>query len=450
MSTPASRAGKTTYIPSMSDHAYALAAIMRHMGMLAEVLPPSDEESMTIGLDLCNGRECLPCFLTTGDVIRRSRQPGFDPARSIFLMPGSTGPCRFGQYSLLQREILNRHGLGDLTVVSPMISNSYDGLGDDPTELRKRFWEGAVAVDLLLKLLHEHRPYETEPGASDAAYRSALDGVIGTLDTSGGGDALIEPLDAAAELFARVPVDRSEPRPIVAVIGEVFVRLNTHANRHIVEQVEAAGGQVALAGFAEWQYNSHYNHIVECRLRRRRADWLKAVLTQSWMRRREHVFHARVAHLLDEACEPKVAKLAAGLRPYYDPGLEGEAIPTMERAMASARTGAAGILNVLPFSCMPGIIASAMGPRLRQDLDWIPWLDLSFDGQETTNIRTRLEAFMHQVFQYQRRNRPTDRRSIPNGKNATPVAGGYRAASPHSPSLHRRPAGRGMRERQSG
>jgi hypothetical protein len=52
---------------------------------------------------------------------------------------------------------------------------------------------------------------------------------------------------------------------------------------------------------------------------------------------------------------------------------------------------------------MPGIISSAMAPRVRRDLDWIPWLDLSFDGQETTNTRTRLEAFMHQVFQFQRR-----------------------------------------------
>lgn len=447
MSTTADRAAKTTFIPSMSDHAHSLAAVMRFMGMKAEVLPPSDEESMTIGLDLCNGRECLPCFLTIGDVIRRSRQPGFDPAHSIFLMPGSTGPCRFGQYSLLQREILTRQGLSELEVLSPMISNSYDGLGDNPTELRKRFWEGAVAVDLLLKLLHEHRPYETVPGAAAAAYATALDAVIRTIETTGGGDALFEPLDFAAGLFANLPVDRSEPRPIVAVIGEVFVRLNIHANRDIVAQVEAAGGQVALAGFAEWQYNSHWNHIEECRLRRRHGDRLKAVLTQTWMRRRERLFHARVAHVLSEACEPKVARLAARLRPYYDPGLEGEAIPTMERAMESVRRGASGILNVLPFSCMPGIIASAMGPRLRQDLDWIPWLDLSFDGQETTNIRTRLEAFMHQVFQYQRRGNATPPGA--HSKNgASPMAGGYRAIASPRGIRDRAARRRGVRQRQ--
>lgn len=402
MSAAAASSVKTTYIPYMSDHAHALAAIMRSMGMRAEVLPPSDEESMTIGLDLCSGRECLPCFLTTGDLIRRSRLPGFDPANSVFVMPGSTGPCRFGQYSLLQREILARFGLEAVTVASPMITNSYDGLGDNPTELRKRFWEGAVAVDLLLKLLHEHRPYEREPGAAEAAYRSGLEAVLLALATPGNGDGLPDALDFAADRFARVPMDRSVPRPVVAMIGEVFVRLNAYSNRHLVLEVEAAGGQVTLAGFAEWQYNSHWNLIENRRILRQRGEQVKAVLTQAWMRRREHVLHHRVAHVLTEPCEPPVARCAAKLRPYYDPALEGEAIPTLERAIESANRGASGILNVLPFSCMPGIIASAMAPRLRRDLGWIPWLDLSFDGQETTNIRTRLEAFMHQVFQFQR------------------------------------------------
>lgn len=402
MSAVASGPDKTIFIPCMSDHAYALEAIMHNMGMKAEVLPPPNEDSMTIGLDLCSGRECLPCFLTTGDLILRSRMPDFEPAKSVFLMPGSAGPCRFGQYSLLQRDILGRHGLGDVAVLSPSISNSYDGLGDNPGELRKRFWEGAVAVDLLLKLLHEHRPYEREKGAAETAYRASLDRVLATLETQGAGDALLPAMDFAADAFARVEVDRSEPRPVIAMIGEVYVRLNAHANRHLIEQVEAAGGQVSLAGFAEWQYNSHWNMIQDRRLRRMRGEQLKGILTEAWMRRREHRMHARVAHVLEDPPETKAGHLAAAIRPYYEPAIEGEAIPTMSRAIDCARRGASGILNVLPFSCMPGIIASAMGPRLRRDLDWIPWLDLSFDGQETTNIRTRLEAFMHQVFQYQR------------------------------------------------
>ena len=64
--------------------------------------------------------------------------------------------------------------------------------------------------------------------------------------------------------------------------------------------------------------------------------------------------------------------------------------------------GANGIVAVMPFSCMPGIVTAAIAPRLRRDLDNIPWLDISFELQKSTNIQTRLEAFMSQAKHYQR------------------------------------------------
>jgi len=77
-----------------------------------------------------------------------------------------------------------------------------------------------------------------------------------------------------------------------------------------------------------------------------------------------------------------------------------EATLTMGRALDLARHGLAGIVNVLPFSCMPGTVVAGMAPRLRQALHGLPWLDLLFDGQRETNIKTRLQAFMHQAWQW--------------------------------------------------
>jgi predicted nucleotide-binding protein (sugar kinase/HSP70/actin superfamily) len=80
-----------------------------------------------------------------------------------------------------------------------------------------------------------------------------------------------------------------------------------------------------------------------------------------------------------------------------------EAVLTMGRVLDLARHGIAGVINVLPFSCMPGTVVSCMAPRLREEMHGVPWLDVAFDGQEETNLHTRLEAFMHQSFQYHRR-----------------------------------------------
>jgi hypothetical protein len=51
---------------------------------------------------------------------------------------------------------------------------------------------------------------------------------------------------------------------------------------------------------------------------------------------------------------------------------------------------------------MPGMVVSGLSAKMRRDLDHLPWLDVNFDGQPITNIRTRLEAFVHQVTQYAR------------------------------------------------
>ena len=42
--------------------------------------------------------------------------------------------------------------------------------------------EGIVAVDLLTKVLHEHRPYEVVPDSSDEAYAASLDDTVRALE----------------------------------------------------------------------------------------------------------------------------------------------------------------------------------------------------------------------------------------------------------------------------
>jgi len=66
-----------------------------------------------------------------------------------------------------------------------------------------------------------------------------------------------------------------------------------------------------------------------------------------------------------------------------------------------ALKGASGVVNVMPFTCMPGTITSAILKRYREQNDHFPVLNMAYDGQEQSNILTRLEAFMYQARQYQ-------------------------------------------------
>lgn len=109
-----------------------------------------------------------------------------------------------------------------------------------------------------------------------------------------------------------------------------------------------------------------------------------------------------VADLLPARMEARSAVLMRNTARYMDPEISTEAVTSIGKAVELAQHGASGILNVLPFTCMPGTISAGRAPRIRRDLDGIPWLDLRYDMQQGTNINTRLEAFMYQAIHFQR------------------------------------------------
>ena len=97
---------RTVFIPHMSDHAFALAGAFEYCGRAAEVLPESSGETVDLGKKYVSGKECYPCAVTTGDMIKKIMEPGFDPDRSAFFMPSGAGPCRFGQYNVFHRLVI--------------------------------------------------------------------------------------------------------------------------------------------------------------------------------------------------------------------------------------------------------------------------------------------------------------------------------------------------------
>jgi predicted nucleotide-binding protein (sugar kinase/HSP70/actin superfamily) len=267
--------------------------------------------------------------------------------------------------------------------------------------MRALAWEAIVVADLLQKLLHAHRPYESRPGQTDALYQVCLQRLVEATE-AGGGRRLQDAVKWMARQFAALPVDHSEPRPLIGLVGEIYLRFNDYANQEIIRQVEAVGGEVVLATMQEWIYFVNWNHVRRMREQGQAIEILKTILTDLYQRYQERQLVKPAAHLLRTPYEVPSARLMDNIRPYYEPLLATETVLTIGESIELARHGASGILNIMPFSCMPGIISSGLAPRIRADLDNIPWLDVVFDAQGGTNFHTRLEAFMYQSEQYRR------------------------------------------------
>ena len=124
-----------------------------------------------------------------------------------------------------------------------------------------------------------------------------------------------------------------------------------------------------------------------------------------WLRRSPQGFaRALLADLIQRWDErrlghrqPSALKLIRLASPYLHHTFKGEAILSIGKALDLIENGAAGIINIMPFTCMPGTVVSAIAKQIE-----IPWLDVSIDGTEGVNLEIRLEAFMHQAASYKK------------------------------------------------
>ncbi len=393
---------KKVFFPYMTDHAFVLASAFRACGVEAEVLPESDEETVRVGREFSSGRECYPLTLTTGDMIKATRRPDFNPERTAFFMPTGKGPCRFGQYHRYQRQVLDRIGLERVEIISPMQDES---MHKDVRILDKDFvlmgWRGVFAVDMLQKALWEYRPYEKHPGRSDAVYQTALQRVLDAIEKR---TDLLPVLREAYEDFSGIRIsDRT--KPVIGVVGEIYIRSNRFSNEDVVRQIEMLGGEAWVAPMSEWLLYLTATAKVSATMNRSWKALLKAYLTGRVQHKDERRFLNAFNGNLRSLHEPSINQTLRTARPYIHHSFEGEAVLSVGKAIDYINRGVSGIVNVMPFTCMPGTIASAVLKRVQEEHNNIPLLNIAYEGQGDSQTITRLEAFMHQAKSYQKSRR---------------------------------------------
>ncbi len=401
---------RTIYIPRMCDNALALAAAIRAAGADAEALPPSDEKTLELGRKYTTGKECHPFIVTTGDFIKKVQEPGFDPARSAFFMAAASGPCRFGNYHRTHRMILDKIGYPDVPMVSPDAKDSYGKSMGVNLKFRRLAWQGIVAVDLLTKMTVETRPHAKDPGETDKLNQYYLNRICKAIE-SGNGKVFSVTKDIR-DAFASIPTNPNGHKPIIGIVGEIYLRCNPTCNAQIVRKIEALGGEAWIAPISEWFYYTNLGYIYESLMRGLPHHFFVALMRDLIQRRDEHRLAQAFKGKIKNIKEPSSIKLLQLASPYLHYTYKGEAALTIGKAIDFINKGASGIINVMPFTCMPGTVVSALAKNLKEDYQNLPWLDLAIDGNEGVNLETRLEAFMHQAVNRkdsQRYNNPLSR-----------------------------------------
>ena len=395
---------RTIYIPYMCDHAKALAAAFRACGVNAQVLPEPDEESLELGRKFTSGKECYPTILTTGDLLKLINSPNFNPDKSIFFMPDSGGPCRFGQYNRFHKKLLKDLGINMPVYSLQQDMKFYEDLDILGRSFMKIAWRGIVAVDILDKLFRETRPYALNKKEVEELYRKSLQKIEKTVEEKGD---MLETLLEIKEAFENVSV-KDEERPVVGVVGEIYVRNNRFANENLYRFLEDLGLEVWLPPVTEWIYFINYTS----KRWAKKLGWFRTVLRYiietQYLKWEEKKFINLVKDVLDTAEDLDVEELMNLTKKYVHPEFEGgEVLLSVGKAVEYLHRGASGIINVIPFACMPGNVVTAVLKKIKEGEGIrVPTLTVPCDGQKSLGTKMRIEAFAEQVKEFFNSKRP--------------------------------------------
>ena len=447
---------RTIYIPFMGDGTYAVESAFKFAGVNAQVMQ-SDQETLEIGRRHTLGKECYPFIITTGDILKTLKYN--DPKKTAFLMPITHGPCRFGQYSKMQKIIIKEQGYDNVPIIAPGAPESgqfyreYDMQGIKGTRLLSRAMAGIFAVDYLNRFLRHVRPFEVNAGETDSLYQSHLNKICQIVENKENKkvlDLLTGVLESAKKDFAGIK-RKDEIRPVIGIVGEIYVRNHPFSNNEVIRKIEELGGVVEIPDFGEWTNHTNATGKLDILIKQKdlaykmknsfgfnngrgssnnngngngheNPDYFNE--SNSFSSLKKYIpnyarglgffaankvfknvivnYHKTLEKPLKDSMldldEADIYEIWDNAEPYIIKWF-GEAALSVGKSIAWINKGIDGIVNVLPFTCMPGTMVTAISQKLREQYG-VPWLNLAFDGLEQGTGETRLEAFMYQSKEY--------------------------------------------------
>ena len=351
-------------IPSMGAFtSKTIAAIFQYFGINAVSLPPPGDFDLQRGKDHSTCKECLPLMLTLGSLYNHlDRRPKDE--LTVYFMPTTGGSCRFAQYSVLTKLLINKQHIPNLAVMSITSANSYGGLGMKFTQ--RALWSMTIS-DVMEEIRAAVLTLSIDRDAALKIYSQAEVMLIEAI-ASMEWNEMLATLRKAAKMLSTIQLRESiDKAPKIAIIGEIYVRRDAFSQRYLVDQLADKGIVALIAPVAEWVYYTNYLASKGLRGKQNAMAKLKFRLKARIMERYEKIIKDILVtsnlydyHLLD------IKHMIESVSDLINPQLTGEAILTLSCALNDVIDRVDGVISIGPFGCMPSRIAESM---IKQTID---------------------------------------------------------------------------------
>lgn len=358
---------KVTF-PHMGNSWIVIQALLEGLDVDYVTPPPNSKETLNIGTQLAPESACLPLKLNLGNFVQAAAL-GADTA----LITGGVGPCRFGYYGELEKQILREAGYEfDVITLEPP-DGSILGLLQRIRKLAgpKNSWRKiiqallfayrkSVALDRMEDIFHSYRPLVADPNQVDQLYDEARKRLVQVMSDQGIAEVLNWLSEKTQEEKALLDGENyREAKNLlkVGVIGEIYTILEPYVSMEVEKELGNLGVLVD-----------------------------RSIYLSGWVG--QHVFRG-----LAQGYKP-IKPYYSLAKPYLNHFVGGHAVESVGAAVKYAREGYDGLVQLLPLGCMPEIVAASILPKVQEDYG-IPIMTLTVDEHTgKAGILTRVEAFV--------------------------------------------------------
>lgn len=357
------RPDTTLWLPPMTPYTDIVAALLRSKGVPAEVLPETNQETLSVGRQFSIAEEYFSLTALMGDVISKCRFKE-NGNHMTFLVPRTEGAEVDGQYSRMLRMKLDEEGYVDVDLLSPFLE---DLLNLEEPDICLLF-HGLIAGDLV----------RSAPAQVKGIYQNRISSLIRHRQLE------VDALKAIAQEIAKDVEKRPWSKRLLAV-GEPVILYNDAMNDFVFRNMEEKGHRVLYAPFSEAMWLFWHDHIFQngrceklIRLLERFADDIRTI---SDCLGQESPFEKRSRSLLTIA-DKTIGYYAGAFGRFRGSKVLGDLCRID------------GIVTVTSTYENTGISLNILQKSFAQK-NQKPILNLTFDGNRNENDVTKCESFLH-------------------------------------------------------